>query len=99
MIRAGAALIGAAALTILAAASPAAADPAGPADPAAEPHPVSYLIGRCYDPSQPVEERPERILSNCEGTGRMRELTWTQWDAESARGTVIAESDECKPNR
>lgn len=98
MIRA--VLIAAGALTLLAGAAPAAAEPGPvlPVEHTADLDRVSYLIGRCYDPAQPAEQRPEQILYNCDGTGTMREMTWSQWDTAGARGTGIDESVECHPD-
>src|SRR5699024_11213612 len=101
--RAGAVLIATAALTLLAGAVPAAADPqpVTPFEHTADPQPTdatSYLFGRCYDPGQPAEERPEQILYNCEGTGLMRDMTWSEWGIDGARGAGTDDSVECVPN-
>jgi len=59
---------------------------------------VSYMIGRCYDPSQPVTEKPATVLYNCDGTSTMENMTWTAWGADGATGTGIDNSVECKPD-
>lgn len=73
--------------------------PAGQA--AADPEPsgsTEYAIGKCFDPAGPVVQRPTRFAYNCDNTGVMDAMTWTQWDADGARGTGTDTSIECKPN-
>lgn len=71
------------------------ADP-GPAP--AQDSAVAYLIGSCYDPSQPVVEQPQTLVYGCDHTSVMVDMTWTSWDAEGARGTGIDDAVECQPN-
>lgn len=59
---------------------------------------VTYMIGRCYDPSQPVAEKPATVVYNCDSTSIMQEMSWTSWDADGANGTGMDNSVECKPN-
>ena len=60
------------------------AAPAAVADPAV-PDPgydaVTYLIGTCWDPSQPVVQEPTTVKYNCDGTSVMQDMTWTSWGA------------------
>lgn len=77
------------------AAAPAVADPAVP-DPGYDA--VTYLIGKCWDPSQPVEQQPTTVKYNCDGTSVMRDMVWTSWGADGATGTGTDASVECKPN-
>jgi hypothetical protein len=70
--------------------------------PAAQAVPViedtAYLIGACWDPAQPVEERPETLTYLCDHTSTMREMTWTAWGPDGAAGTGIDDAVECQPN-
>ncbi|MCB0932851.1 MAG: hypothetical protein KDB71_13270 [Mycobacterium sp.] len=59
---------------------------------------VTYMIGRCYDPSQPVAEKPATVVYNCDSTSIMQEMSWTSWGADGADGTGMDNSVECKPN-
>ena len=72
----------------------------GPQAAAAPPAPgaTAYLIGNCYDPSQPVEERPTEVVYNCDQTGVMEGMTWTAWGPDGADGTGTDNSVECQPN-
>lgn len=84
------------ALTLLGLASPvAAADPAVP-DPGYDS--VTYLIGKCWDPSQPVEQEPTKVMYNCDGTSMMENMVWSSWGADGADGTGTDNSVECQPN-
>lgn len=75
--------------------------PAAAADPAV-PEPgydtVTYLIGRCWDPSQPVEQEPTTVQYNCDGTAAMENMTWSSWGADGATGSGTDNAVECKPN-
>ena len=73
----------------------AAADPAVP-DPGYDT--VTYLIGKCWDPSQPVEQEPTRVKYNCDGTSVMENMAWSSWSADGANGTGTDSSVECQPN-
>ena len=77
------------------------AAPAAVADPAV-PDPgydaVTYLIGTCWDPSQPVVQEPTTVKYNCDGTSVMQDMTWTSWGAAGATGAGTDTSVECKPN-
>lgn len=77
------------------AAAPAVADPAVP-DPGYDA--VTYLVGKCWDPSQPVEQQPTTVKYNCDGTSVMQDMVWTSWGADGATGTGTDTSVECKPN-
>lgn len=57
-----------------------------------------FAIGKCVDPSQPVQERPARFAYNCDETGVMEDMTWTSWGATDAQGTGTDSSIECQPN-
>jgi hypothetical protein len=75
--------------------------PAAIADPAV-PDPgyddVTYLIGKCWNPSKPVEQEPTTITYNCDGTSVMKDMVWTSWGADGATGTGTDNSVECKPD-
>jgi hypothetical protein len=60
--------------------------------------PTQYMFGRCYDPSQPIAERPARVVYGCDSTNVMENMTWTSWDADGARGTGTDDAVECQPN-
>jgi hypothetical protein len=57
-----------------------------------------FAIGKCFDPSQPAQQRPTRIAYNCDETGVLEQLTWTSWNADGADGTGTDNSVECQPN-
>ena len=59
---------------------------------------VVFAIGKCWNPSEPVVERPAKVLYNCDGTSLMQEMTWTSWGPDGAQGTGIDTSIECQPN-
>ena len=40
--------------------------PTAGADPDQPPADVTYLIGKCWDPSDPVVERPTEVTYNCD---------------------------------
>jgi len=75
--------------------------PVATADPAV-PDPgyntVTYLIGKCWNPSQPVEQEPTQVQYNCDGTSLMENMTWSSWGAEGATGAGTDNSVECQPN-
>jgi hypothetical protein len=66
----------------------------------AAPLPAStvFAIGKCFDPSQPAPQRPNRFDYNCDGTGVMEDMTWASWGADGAKGTGTDASIECQPN-
>ena len=76
--------------------------PAAHADPDPNPQPgydaVTYLIGKCWNPSMPVEQEPTQLQYNCDGTSSMENMTWTSWGADGANGTGTDNSVECQPN-
>lgn len=63
-----------------------------------QPAPTVFAIGKCVDPSQPVEQRPVRFDYNCDGTGVMQDMTWTSWGVDGAKGTGTDASIWCQPN-
>lgn len=65
---------------------------------AADPGAATYMIGRCYDPSQPLSEKPATVVYNCDSTSIMENMTWTSWGADGANGTGTDNSVECKPD-
>jgi hypothetical protein len=77
------------------AAAPMPATAAG--DPPA-PGSTAYLIGACYNPSQPVLEKPATIVYGCDQSSMMRDMTWTSWDADGAIGSGTDIAVECQPN-
>lgn len=84
-------IVGAMTFGVFPAAAPAAADP--PSDA-----PVAYLIGACWDPSKPVEQKPATIVYGCDSSSVMVDMTWTAWDGDGAQGTGTDDAVECKPN-
>lgn len=62
------------------------------------PAPTAYLIGKCWDPSKPVEQKPATVVYGCDMTSVMEDMTWTAWDADGAQGTGTDNSVECQPN-
>ena len=73
----------------------AAADPAVP-DPGY--NTVTYLIGKCWNPSQPVEQEPTGVEYNCDGTAQMENMVWSSWGADGANGTGTDNAVQCQPN-
>jgi hypothetical protein len=71
--------------------------PAAQAVPLSEVEPA-YLIGACWDPAQPVEQKPATLVYLCDHTSVMREMTWTSWGPDGATGTGIDDAVECQPN-
>lgn len=67
------------------------------AEPAA-PNGAVFAIGMCYDPANPLPQRPEVFDYNCDKTGVLQGMTWSAWDGEGARGTGTDNSIECQPN-
>jgi hypothetical protein len=67
------------------------ADPVGQGD-------AVFAIGKCFDPSQPPQQRPSSFAYNCDTTGVMDNMTWTSWGPDGARGTGIDNAVECKPS-
>ncbi len=59
---------------------------------------TQYLLPFCYDPSQPVAERPQRVVYGCDATSVMENMTWTAWGVDGARGTGTDDAVECQPN-
>lgn len=76
--------------------------PVAHAEPDPNPQPgydtVTYLIGKCWDPSMPVEQEPTQLQYNCDGTSSMENMTWTSWGVDGANGTGTDNSVECQPN-
>ena len=71
------------------------------AEPSQDPAPgdtTAYLIGACWDPSQPVDQRPATLVYGCDKSSVMEDMTWTAWGADGAEGTGIDSAVECQPN-
>lgn len=68
-----------------------------PAKPGAS-EPTVYAIGKCFDPSQPPQQRPARFAYNCDQTGVVQDMTWTAWGPDGANGTGTDNAVECQPN-
>jgi hypothetical protein len=66
----------------------------------AEPAPGAtvYMFGSCYDPSQPLQEQPQRVVYGCDSTSIMENMTWSSWGADGARGTGTDNAVQCQPN-
>lgn len=67
--------------------------PAAAAEPA-----TAYQFAACYDPTQPVLEKPATVVYGCDHTSVMENMTWTAWGADGATGTGVDNAVECKPN-
>lgn len=66
---------------------------------AAEPSPaVQYAIGKCVTTEQPASVEPVRFDYNCDGTGILEGMVWTEWGPDGAKGTGKDTSIECQPN-
>lgn len=67
---------------------------------AADPHPLSvtYAIGKCVTAEQPATAEPTSFDYNCDGTGVLEDMNWTEWGRDGARGTGEDSSIECQPN-
>lgn len=63
-----------------------------------QPGPTDFAIGKCFDPSQPPQQRPTRFAYNCDETGVMDDMTWTSWGVDGAEGNGTDSSIECQPN-
>lgn len=59
---------------------------------------TTYAIGKCFDPAQGAVEHPATFDYNCNTTGVMKDMTWSEWGADGARGTGTDSSVECQPN-
>jgi hypothetical protein len=93
MMRAFALSAGCGALALLSLVTPTAG-----ADPDQPPADVTYLIGKCWDPSDPVVERPTEVTYNCDSTSVMENMRWLSWGPGGAVGTGMDNSVECQPN-
>lgn len=67
---------------------------------AADPQPAQtvYAIGKCVTAEQPAQAEPERFDYNCDNTGVLEGMTWTEWGYDGAKGTGNDRSVECQPN-
>ncbi|MBB3751730.1 hypothetical protein FHT44_004225 [Mycolicibacterium sp. BK634] len=65
---------------------------------AADPGATVYMFGSCYDPSQPLQEKPQRVVYGCDSTSIMEDMTWSAWGADGARGTGTDNAVACQPN-
>lgn len=59
---------------------------------------TTFAIGKCYDPGGPPVQRPASFDYNCNATGVMKDMTWSAWGVDGARGTGTDSSVECQPN-
>ena len=91
MVRVLAMSAAASAVALFGSCPPAAAEPPGAGT-------VTFAIGKCYDPSQSLVERPTRFAYNCDTTGVMEGMSWTSWGVDGAQGTGTDSSIECQPN-
>lgn len=66
------------------------------ADP--QPEQILYAIGKCVTADQPAQAKPERFDYNCDGTGVLEDMNWTEWGYDGAKGTGEDSSIECQPN-
>jgi hypothetical protein len=64
----------------------------------ADPGATVYMFGSCYDPSQPLQEKPQRVVYGCDSTSIMENMTWGSWGADGARGTGTDNAVQCQPN-
>lgn len=65
---------------------------------AAEPSSPAYQFAACFDPGQPVVEKPQIVVYGCDHTSVMEDMTWTAWGADGASGIGVDNAIECKPN-
>ena len=66
--------------------------------PTAAADPTAYMFGACWDPSQPVAEKPATIVYGCDNSSVMQNMTWSSWGVDGAYGTGIDNAVECQPN-
>ena len=66
---------------------------AAPADGTA-----TYLIGKCWNPSDPVVERPSQVVYNCDSTSILENMTWLSWGPDGAIGSGMDNSVDCQPD-
>ncbi|MGU3500635.1 hypothetical protein [Mycobacterium sp. C31M] len=66
----------------------------------AEPEPTDavYAIGMCFDPANPLPQRPAVFDYNCDDTGVLHDMVWSTWDDQGASGFGTDISVECQPN-
>lgn len=57
-----------------------------------------YMFGRCYDPSQPLQEKPQTVVYGCDSTNIMENMSWSAWGPDGAQGTGTDNAVECQPN-
>lgn len=70
--------------------------PSAGAEPATDA--ARYAIGMCFDPQNPLPQRPATFDYNCDGTGVLHDMAWSTWDAQGANGFGTDISVECQPN-
>lgn len=66
------------------------------ADP--QPGQTVYAIGKCVTVEQPASAEPQRFDYNCDNTGVLEDMTWTEWGYDGAKGAGEDSSIECQPN-
>lgn len=66
------------------------------ADP--QPSKVLYAIGKCVTAEQPASAEPATFDYNCDNTGVLANMEWSEWGNDGARGTGEDTSVECQPN-
>lgn len=91
------AVTAAAVAALMLSAVPASAEPVAPDSGTILENEV-YAIGMCYDPAHPLPQRPEVFDYNCDKTGVLQDMTWTEWGPDGARGTGTDNAIECQPN-
>lgn len=67
---------------------------------AADPHPteMQYAIGKCVSEVQPAEQEPATFDYDCDRSGVLRDMTWTSWGPDGARGSGTDDALQCQPN-
>lgn len=59
---------------------------------------TAYLVGACFDPGQPVTEKPATVVYGCDSSSVMVDMVWSSWGADGATGTGIDSAVQCRPN-
>lgn len=57
-----------------------------------------YALGKCYDATRTLQERPTTFAYNCDETGVMQDMTWSVWGPDGADGTGTDSAIECQPD-
>jgi hypothetical protein len=64
----------------------------------AAPPTTQFMVGRCYYQGNPIQQRPTEVYYGCDGTGILKNMTWTEWDARGANGSGRSDETDCLPD-